>query len=46
MHVEVVHKGSHYEVRIDGDFLCTADTIAEATRECHEYIEGRKANEN
>lgn len=30
----------HYEVRLFGDYLCTADTYAEAMSEALAYVEG------
>ena len=33
MDIRVVHKAGHYEVYVDGDFLCSADTYDEAVEE-------------
>lgn len=30
---KIIHVNGHYEVYIDDNFLCTADTIAEAEKE-------------
>lgn len=35
-------KDDHYEVYINGEFYCSADTIEEAANELEEYLKGLK----
>lgn len=36
----------HFEVYLDGEFFCSADTESEAEREIKEHEREMKANEN
>ena len=42
----IIHVGSHYEVCINGNFYCSADTISEACKEVEEYFENEMKKEN
>lgn len=35
----IKHVGDHYEVYINGEFYCSADTMIEAANEITQYIE-------
>lgn len=39
MTYDIIGTKGHYEVIINGNFYCTADTYAEAEREVKEYAE-------
>lgn len=43
METRIVRKGGHYEVYVDGSFVCSADTAVEAAHELDEYLEERRA---
>lgn len=38
MDIYVKNVAGHYEVYIDGDFICTADTLEEARFEVKEWL--------
>lgn len=38
MKYEFVHKYDHYEVYVNGVFVCSADTAVEAAKELEEYM--------
>lgn len=40
MDYDIVSVGDHYEVRIDGKFYCSVDTVAEAVEEAEKAIWG------
>lgn len=40
--VTIEEKFGHYEVRAHGDFICSADTFAEAIAEAQAYLDGGK----
>lgn len=42
---QIVRKGSHYEVYIDGVFVCSADTAVEAAKELDSYLDERRKTE-
>lgn len=37
MNYQIIASRGHYEVYVNGDLYCTADTIKEAEREIEEY---------
>ena len=37
MTYNIINRAGHYEVYINGDFYCSADTIIEATKEIEKY---------
>lgn len=39
MNVDITRRGDHYELYINGEFVCSADTAMEAAREADEYME-------
>lgn len=43
MEIRVVHNAGHYEVYVDGDFICSADSYSEASDEIKKYLENRRA---
>lgn len=42
---QIVHKRDHYEVYVDGMFVCSADTVVEAAKELDGYLEERRKTE-
>lgn len=38
----ILRKGDHYEVYVDDEFVCSADTMVEAATELDEYVEARR----
>lgn len=42
---QIINKFGHYEVYVDGEFMCSADTLAEAARELEEVLEERRRTE-
>lgn len=38
--ITIERKYDHYEARVYGDYLCTADTYVEAMAEACAYVEG------
>ena len=38
MDIRVVHVAGHYEVYVDGDFICSADTLNEAHEEIKNWL--------
>lgn len=40
---QIVHKDGHYEAYIDGEFVCSADTVTEAAKEIDKIVEERRA---
>lgn len=42
MDIRVVHVAGHYEVYVDGDFICSADTLDEAHFEVKEWLENHR----
>lgn len=42
MAYQVINVRGHYEVYIDGKFVCSGDTINEAVREAEEYLAERR----
>lgn len=42
---QIVRKGEHYEVYVDGMFVCSADTAVEAAKELDDYIDERRKTE-
>ena len=42
---QIVSKFGHYEVYVDGEFVCSADTLAEAARELEGVLEERRRTE-
>lgn len=42
MDIRVVHNAGHYDVYVDGDFLCSADTYSEAFEEVEKWLEKRR----
>lgn len=45
MNVNIAHVHGHWEVHIDGQFYCSADTFPEAVREYQDYMKVRNVNE-
>lgn len=43
MKVNITRKNGHYEVYVNGEFVCSADTATEAAREADEYVERIRA---
>lgn len=43
MKVDITRKNGHYEVYINGEFLCSADTAVEAAREVDEHLDKLRA---
>lgn len=42
---KITRKGDHYEVYVDGNFVCSADTVMEAAQELDEHLEARRRTE-
>lgn len=40
MDYDIISVGDHYEVHIDGEFYCSAETVAEAVEEAEKAIWG------
>lgn len=38
--VTIAEKCGRFEVRVNGDYLCTADTFAEAIAKANAYLDG------
>ena len=45
METQIVRKGGHYEVYVDGAFVCSADTVVEAAKELDLFLEERRSTE-
>lgn len=45
METQIVRKGGHYEVYVDGKFVCSADTVVEAAKELDLFLEERRSTE-
>lgn len=41
MAYQIIHKHGHYEVYINGNFFCSADTWNEAVKEIEDYLGGK-----
>lgn len=42
---QIVRKHDHYEVYVDGVFVCSADTVVEEAKELDDYLLGRRVSE-
>ena len=42
MDIRVVHVAGHYEVYVDGGFICSADTLTEAHEELKKWLKNRR----
>lgn len=42
MTVKIVPVREHFEVHINGEFYCSADTLSEANQDVDNYIEAHK----
>ena len=42
----IVHNKDHYDVIINGEFYCSADTIPEASKDIEEYFKNKKGEVN
>ena len=42
MNFKIVHSVGHYDIYLDGDFYCSADTYSEAVDEVEKCLEKRR----
>ena len=42
MYFEIIHNAGHYDVYVDGGFICSADSYSEAVEEAEKWIENRR----
>lgn len=41
----VIHERDHYELWVDGEFFCSADTVSEAMKEYEEWYAQKEEEE-
>lgn len=42
MNIEIVPVYEHYEVHVDGEFYCSAETFSEAKQDVEDYIDSHR----
>lgn len=41
--IDILHKLDHYEGYLDGEFICSGDTVVEVAKEMEDHVEKLRA---